>query len=435
MTLDAHRPPRVSRETRLLVTTALVALVALWVLARLRFPERVTPPQAPALAPILAPLVSRQGFGDLADQLTQISARTNPGLVMVPTVRPVEGVPGDGAKTSVAALRFRDDIGVALLQPDQRPDTAESLIARDPATGLALIRIAPGPTVPVASMPYWSNGGGARYLLMAVPAVDRTMALPTLIAGVEPRHAPLWTGDVFVPSVRVDLVPGLFVFTLNGDWLGLTVERDGFPAIVPSSLVAARAEALLLPRPEPAALGIQVQRLTPALTLATGASNGVMVRWVDPTGPAKGLLQVADALEAADGQPLPTEEHWQRVFADLDAGTPVRLAVRRSGKTMHVDITPAPRLPANAAVERVTAGSALRLRFVRGVGSSVVAVDSASPAAIAGLRPGDVVTMIAEVSAPTPAQVTRAIAAAHRDRPVILAVRRGREPLLLAIAP
>lgn len=435
MTLDAHRPPRVSRETRLLVTTALVALVALWVLARLRFPERVTPPQAPALAPILAPLVSRQGFSDLADQLTQISARTNPGLVMVPTVRPLDGIPGNATQTSIAALRFRDDVGVALLRPDQRPETAESLIARDPATGLALIRITPGPTLPVASMPYWSNGGGARYLLMAVPAGDRTMPLPTLIAGVEPRHAPLWTDDVFVPTIRVDLAPGLFVLTLNGDWLGLTVERNGVPAIVPSWLVAARAEALLLPRPEPASLGIQVQKLTPALTLATGASTGVMVRWVDPAGPAKGLLQVADVLEGADGQPLPTEEHWQRLFADLNAGTPVRVAVRRSGKTMNVDVTPAPRLPANTPVERVAAGSALRLRVVRGVGSSVVAVDSASPTAIAGLRAGDVITMIAEVSAPTPAQVTRAIAAAHRDRPVILAVTRGREPLMLAIAP
>jgi len=32
--------PRVSRETRMLITTIVISIVALWVLSRVRFPER-----------------------------------------------------------------------------------------------------------------------------------------------------------------------------------------------------------------------------------------------------------------------------------------------------------------------------------------------------------------------------------------------------------
>ena len=51
------RRPHVSRETRLLLTTAFLAVVALWLLARLRFPETSSTPTA--VPPILAPLVAQ----------------------------------------------------------------------------------------------------------------------------------------------------------------------------------------------------------------------------------------------------------------------------------------------------------------------------------------------------------------------------------------
>jgi hypothetical protein len=45
--------PRVSRETRMLITTIVISIVALWVLSRVRFPDReaATAPVPPILAP------------------------------------------------------------------------------------------------------------------------------------------------------------------------------------------------------------------------------------------------------------------------------------------------------------------------------------------------------------------------------------------------
>ena len=51
---SAYRP-RVSRETRLLLTAGVLAVAALWLLARIRFPERpATPNPVPAVLSQLA---------------------------------------------------------------------------------------------------------------------------------------------------------------------------------------------------------------------------------------------------------------------------------------------------------------------------------------------------------------------------------------------
>ena len=48
---------RLSRETRQLLTAALLALVALWVLARIRFPDQpATPNPLPSLLSQLSPV-------------------------------------------------------------------------------------------------------------------------------------------------------------------------------------------------------------------------------------------------------------------------------------------------------------------------------------------------------------------------------------------
>jgi S1-C subfamily serine protease len=73
--MDLGRPhrPRVSRETRLLLTTALVAVTTLWGLARVRFPDRPPPPNP--VAPILTQLAARPALDELAGELDDVSTR------------------------------------------------------------------------------------------------------------------------------------------------------------------------------------------------------------------------------------------------------------------------------------------------------------------------------------------------------------------------
>ena len=79
--MDANRPyrPRVSRETRLLLTTALVAIAALWVLARIRFPDSPATPNP--VAPLLSQLAMTPTLDGLASEVTQLQARIEPSLV------------------------------------------------------------------------------------------------------------------------------------------------------------------------------------------------------------------------------------------------------------------------------------------------------------------------------------------------------------------
>ena len=56
--------PRVSRETRRLLVAAGLALLALWILARLRFPER--PPSPNPVAPVLTQISPPTTFTGLA---------------------------------------------------------------------------------------------------------------------------------------------------------------------------------------------------------------------------------------------------------------------------------------------------------------------------------------------------------------------------------
>src|SRR5688500_5539673 len=100
----AHRP-RVSRETRLLLTTALVAVMTLWGLARVRFPDRPPPPNP--VAPILTQLAARPALDDLAGEVAALRPRVEPLLVTVPGARH-------------PALRIAADVAAVLVDPGER---------------------------------------------------------------------------------------------------------------------------------------------------------------------------------------------------------------------------------------------------------------------------------------------------------------------------
>ncbi|MBM3819777.1 MAG: PDZ domain-containing protein [Acidimicrobiia bacterium] len=259
MDLDGAHRPRVSRETRLLLTTALVAVTTLWALARVRFPDRPPPPDP--VTPILSQLASRPALDELAGEL--------------------------------AGVRSRLDEVERLLVP--------------PATAT-------------------------------------------------PR---------------------------------------GY-------------------------LGIEVQQLTPMLARATRSATGVVVTWVDPSGPAAATVAAGDVVEAADVEPLPTPLHWEAALARVGPGHPVTLRVRRDGNLHDVTL-----LAASGRVQPQGAALGLGLAARPRVGSFVTRVTAGSAAAQAQISPGDVVTRIAGVEAPSPAAIRRVFADAPAGEPLVVVVARG----------
>src|SRR6185503_13703459 len=141
--------PSVSRDTRLLLAIVLVSIGMLWVLARLRFPDRVPTPNP--VPPVLAQLTTPSPLDDIAASVAQLQPRLEPLIAAVDVQAPRQGALGAGART-ISALRFRDDLAVALIAGSFGGDAADvrvvgaSEVARDAASQLAVIRLPAGGT-------------------------------------------------------------------------------------------------------------------------------------------------------------------------------------------------------------------------------------------------------------------------------------------------
>ena len=423
-----------SRETRQLLATVLLAVIALWVLGRVRYPDRpATPNPVPALLTQLGP---RFSLDELAAESTRLRTRLGE------TILPVHA-----GGTTVSAIRINDDTAVALLPAGRGAhrspnDAARALtegategttassephvIASDAATGLAVLRVDAAASAPLA---IWAPQAldEPRFLLATVASADAVALRPSFIAALEPMTTAAWSAPIWAIPPAPDLQPGSLVFTADAELAGLVVTHAGGLAIVPGATLLGDAQRVRqLPARTPGFLGIEVQPLTGPLAAATGARTGVVVAWVDPAGSAAGQLMPGDAIEAVDGRWLESREHWEVRTTRLAAGEPIVLGVRRQGEWRDVQLLAAP------SVAPLPLG--LTLRRVTSVGSAVLQVTRPSAADSAGLEPGDVITLAGTYNAPTPAQIRDAFDAAG-GRPLLMAFSRGTSSRIVTVHP
>ena len=219
---------------------------------------------------------------------------------------------------------------------------------------------------------------------------ERFALRPVFVTSLEPVESVVWSDLIWMVPGPSALVPGSFIFTNAGEFAGMVVEHGGRRAIVPAALVLAEGERLVGRVRSPAGdVGIHVQSLTPDVAAATGASAGVVVTWVNPAGPAAGIVAVGDVIETVSGQPVPTLEHWRVRLARLEAGETLALGVRGRGRLRDIQVlTPAFARP---IPNRPSLG--LHLQRLSSAGATVLGVDPDSAAARAGLAAGDVITL------------------------------------------
>ena len=410
--------PRVSRETRLLLTAGVMAVAALWLLARIRFPERpVTPNPVPS---VLSQLASGPKYDDLAGEIALLHARLQPSLLALDVPSAVGSL-----QTSLrtAAIRLRDDLAVTLVPPGSSREQWNDapIVARDAASGLAVVRV----PVPVSTAPPvpWTprEPQQPRYLVASDVSPEGVSLRPAFVGSLDPIESPLWSEPLWAVAERTDLAAGSFLFTNSAELAGLVINYRGGLAIVPGETVLAQAERLLAAPPGPqGAIGIEVQDLTPPVASVTAASVGVVVAWVDPDGASREQLMVGDVIEAVDSRGLATRQQWDVRVARLSVGETLSLRVRRRGEIREVALV------ANApAAPAATRSLGLTLRARTKIGAEVVRVERESAADRAGLTIGDVITLAAEVSAPTPAQVMRSYTSMGQGERMIVAVTRG----------
>ncbi|MEO8258357.1 MAG: PDZ domain-containing protein [Acidobacteriota bacterium] len=430
--------PTVARDTRLLLAIVAISVALLWVLARIRFPDRGETPNP--VQPVLAQLAPPSAFDDMSATVAQVESRVQSSIMAVDLRRAPAGRGAAATHGRVLALRFRDDLSVALIGADSDAEAADSTliealeVARDRASHLVVIR-APGSVAPALST--WSprRPQRPRFLIAAAASARGVNFRPVFVGSLGELVSPIWSGSIWSLPATAGLAAGTLVFTADGAWAGLTVAHDGQVALVSADTVIDRAGRLArLGQTRPGRLGIDVQPLSPALAAGTGADAGVVVTWVDPQGPAAGQLAATDVVDQIDGSVVTSLEHWRARVARLTEGEAVLLRSRRGDEVREARITAAAPAVAGAGagpIDKRPLG--LGLRTIPRLGAAIIRIDRDSAAWDAGLQLGDVLTVVAGFEAPTSAQALRAFTAASPGRPVVIGFARADAHHVLAL--
>ena len=414
---------RVSRETRQLLVAALVALLALWVLARIRFPGQ--PPTPNPIPTLLSQLSAAPRFANLAGEIAELQSKLATSLLTIP-VSGADDTP-EGSPRQLTAMRVSSDAALLALRSGDGLLNDKDLIAIDRVTGLAIIHADATPAS--AEVPRWlpSALNSPRYLMATVATPTGVSLRPVLVGPLHETESPAWPGPIWLVPEGTDLATSTFVFTTSGEIAGLVVREPTGLAIIPWDTVVAEADRIRA-RVAPAAdLRVEVRPLTSTLARATGASRGVMVAWVDPRGPMARRIAVGDVIESLNAQPILHPRDWEVASSRLPAGN-ATLGVRRRGKTLDLQVT----LPATTTPV-ATASLGLSMKDVPGVGTSVVRIEPRSAGSAARLQEGDIITLVGHITAPTAAQIGDAFRSARTGEAIMLALTRGRTHLVVGL--
>lgn len=319
--------------------------------------------------------------------------------------------------------------GIRVRLRDGRRFRAE-LVGADPRSDLAVLKI-DAPDLPVAEL-----GDSDRLKVGELAfAIGTPLELPyTFTFGiVSAKGRNLGLGGYYDEYLQTDtsINPGNSggpLCDIDGRVIGINTlvsgGNRGVGFAIPVNLARNIAEQLLargyVSRPW---LGISIASLedTPPATRTAGPQSGVVVRGIEPGAPAqRSELTPGDVITRVDDKEVAIASDLQREILGKKVGQTVRLEVWRNGRTLRLDVATAehpekfvrasvrssPAAPPNAsstspggflhglAIEDASPEALRKMGVDRqeAGGVLVTAVDPSSPAAAAGLEPGDIIT-------------------------------------------
>jgi S1-C subfamily serine protease len=232
------------------------------------------------------------------------------------------------------------------------PDGSEvggSVVGRDPATDLAILRIASGALAP-ANPAQGDPRTGALALVVGRPGGEPSASLGLITGLAGPARTR--RGGLLERFIQVDAVlyPGFSggpLVDTDGAVLGMITSGLGFggPAVaIPWSLASQLAETIgkhgKVPRGY-LGVGSQPVTLSPqAKELTSGQERGLLVVQVAEGGPAAaaGFLQ-GDILVRLDGTPVTNADDLQGLLGPNRVGSTVTAGVIRGGELRDVSVT------------------------------------------------------------------------------------------------
>ena len=327
------------------------------------------------------------------------------------------------------------------------------VLGRDPKTDLAVIKIEPKRSLPVANL------GDSDSLQVGdwVMAIGNPFGLSnTVTAGiVSAKGRSLGSGpyDDFIQT-DASINPGnsggpLFnesgevvgissaIFSQNGGNIGI-----GFaiPINLAKKLVPELEEHGSVTR---GWLGVSIQKVTPELASSLGLtdSRGALVAEVTSGSPAaKGGMERGDVIVGFNGKKVDESSALPRLVAETAVGKTVPVEVMRNGKTKTLSVTVARMAEETAAAENSPEaaqkskwGLALRelrpeerseLKLKDGEGVLITGVLPDSPAAEAGVQAGDVIVEVNKTPIGSVAALKKEAGKVEGDKPLLLLLRR-----------
>ncbi len=207
-------------------------------------------------------------------------------------------------------------------------------------------------------------------------------------------------------------------------------------------------------------LGVSIPDITPdlATALKLGQTHGALIGDVDPDGPAaRSGLQSGDVIVEANGKPMEGSRELRLLTSSMAPGSQINLKVLHNGQTRNVTLTlaemPMKQTAANTtrqkpsqapdsgqphlgvAITELTADIKEHLDLPAGTKGVVIAdVEDGSPAAEAGLQPGDIIQEVNRKPVRTVPEFQTQLSARGSD-PLLLLVNRDGRTMFVALKP
>lgn len=338
-----------------------------------------------------------------------------------------------------------------------------TVLGHDPKTDLALLKIKTNKKLPFVK---WGDSTKAR-VGDWVMAVGNPFGLgSTVTAGIISARARNINAGPYDEFIQTDAAinrgnSGGPLFNSEGEVIGIntaifspTGGSVGIGFAVPSDL----AQPIIKQIQEFGStkrgwLGVRFQPVTPEIAESLGidAVRGALVAEVDPKGPAKTAgIQAGDVILSYDGKEIGEKYALPRLVADTKIGRTVPVVIKRndSRKTLNVTIANLEEaeksgkitLSQNNTTDAVQTETIEGLKLKDNLSDEkgvvvVVDVDSASDAAVKGIKAGDIILEVNQNPADSLDAVKENIqqAVEQEKRSVLLRIQRGQERTFVAL--
>ncbi|MCI0912886.1 DegQ family serine endoprotease [Pseudomonas putida] len=349
------------------------------------------------------------------------------------------------------------DADEIIVRLSDRSELQAKLVGTDPRTDVALLKV-DGKNLPTVKLGDSEKLKVGEWVLAIGSPFGFDHSVTKGIVSAKGRTLP---NDTYVPFIQTDVAinPGNSggpLFNMNGEVVGINSQiftrSGGFMGLsfaIPIDVALDVSNQLKKDgKVSRGWLGVVIQEVNKDLAESFGLDKpaGALVAQVLEDGPAaKSGLQVGDVILSMNGQPIVMSADLPHLVGTLKAGAKAKLEIIRNGKRQNLDVTIGAMPDDDADIGTGTGadGSAERSSNRLGVsvsdltaeqkkslelkGGVVIKEVQDGPAAMIGLRPGDVISHLNNQAIASAKQFTEIAKELPKNRSVSMRVlRQGR---------